>query len=111
MEISVTREKLISLLKEIKQQFISIDLCTPGGKWLGQYFEIKDVRDFKNHAGHMTALFLLAETDDRCVVIDIRSAAIIKLNKYLNLNGALIGIIQVHDNELIEARWEETSLL
>lgn len=112
MEISVTKENLLSLLKEIRNQVISIDICTLAGKWLGQYAEIEEVKYFKNHAGHMTVLILHAKGDDRCIVIDVSSIATIKLNKYLNLKGILISIIRVHDtNELIEVGWEEMSLL
>lgn len=111
MEISVTKENLLSLLQEIRHQVISIDICTLDGKWSGQYAEIDEVKYFKNHAGHMTVLILHAKRDGRCMVIDVSSIAIIKLDKYLNLNGILISIVRVHDtNELIGVRWEETSL-
>lgn len=94
MNISVT-ENLKEVLKEAKDQFISISISNQPGKWSDQYFAITEIKEIKRAEENITLMVLSSVEDSHCVTIDINLISGIKFNKYLNFNGLLTSEVEI----------------
>jgi hypothetical protein len=99
MEISVRHEDLKDILNEIKNQYINVAIQEETGEWSDEYYIVEGVKDINSGQGSMTALLLVSPKFSHCSIVDVKSIHGIKLNKYLNLNGALMQELRIRSDE------------
>lgn len=98
MEVSVKHEELKDVLIEIKKQYINVAIQDVTGEWSEEYYIVEGVKEIGSHQGTTTALLLVSPKFSHCSIVDVKSILGIKLNKYLNLNGALMQELTVQSD-------------
>lgn len=95
MEISVTGDRIKSLLQEAKKQFISISIGNSSGGWSGEYFEIGDISEFKHGHERLTIVLLHSPRTSEPTALDARLIHGLKFDKYFSLNGNLYDEVRI----------------